>query len=244
MEKALLLIRKETDWMESTKRALMYCKERNFKLMATQVVDMRSELINPEIIIQEIQKKGVDVVLCDDELFLISEKANDKSLLSRLEDAEIDCIDITTGVRVRDIFDYIELGNIEELDIALKRLENVANIVNSHFPVVVLYEGTKNYEKDDDFKNIMQYINEHLKEQKIDVIVYPHKDDRILSEIIDAIGIRTPNFIVTRKNIELGIMKKFLDKLQEHMGVKVIDMETVNLHIQQEAGINVNLKLN
>lgn len=234
MKKAMLVIRKESDFIDSSEKAFEYCKQNNLQLKSTYRVDIEDAINHSDLVMDKIKSMEVDTILSDDILFLISEKASDKSLLTRLEEANIECKEITSGMDVRYIVDQVGKNVID----------NLMNRFQNHVPVLVLYEGTHDFRKDADFQNIMKFIHEHLNEEMIDVAVYPYEDKRMVNDVLDTIGKETPDFIILRKNIELEEVKNILDILQKDIGVKVIDMDTINQELMQDKEININFILN
>lgn len=234
MKKAALVIGKESDFIASSEKALEYCKQNNLQLKGTYRIDMEDAINHSDLVMDKIKSMEVDIVLSNDVLFLISEITGDKSLLTRLEKANIECKDIASGMDTRYIADCI----------GKEVMDNLTNSAQNHVPVLVLYEGTHDFRKDADFQNIMKFIHEHLNEEMIDVALYPYEDKRMVKDVLETIGKETPDFIILRKNIELEEVKHILDILQKDIGVKVIDMDTINQELMQDKEININFILN
>ena len=157
MKKAIFISIPFIDSIEGQEaKVKKYCERKGFIYAGKVEVDPQDIAKKPEDIIERIKSKQPDIIISDAALVTFAEHVQNqekKKLLSAIESEGIAWLDYMLDQSVREtIQDHKE--NIDQL---LKQQ------FQKRSSVIVLYKGNKNFEYDEEFKAIANYIRNKLK---------------------------------------------------------------------------------
>lgn len=239
MKKLLLVMEEERMLSKYERRAIEYCANHGLDYIGRLAVSKEDALENPKSVFKNIQAQNADIVLADGPLMMLSELSKEKSLLAYLEDADIDCFNVEQDhVKTRDFVEGVKNILAEVLD----------HSIPQRVPAVVLYRGNDGYEDDQDFKDIVHYIKEHLGLNHFSLTLYRKEEEEMLSELAETLKDATPKYIIQRETFKNPRLNKFMDMIEldsNQLDVQIIHLDEIKqeLYPEQKSEININLIL-
>lgn len=233
MQKALLLVEKGKNIKNMEREAARYCEEKNLIYCGNISISAEQIIEEPNKVFQQIKDQQPDVVLSEGSFMMMSEMSRPISVLLLMEEEGIECADMNHDIPVRQ---YIE-------NIKRTMAHQIQDHESKHVPVIVLYEGTSNYQKDKDFIDIARFIKDKLHCDSFSLVLYKNEHIGMLDELKNSIVDSTPSYIIQRNPFHIPLLKGLMDMIKESsddLDIKLLDMEDVRAKLYQEQDKNIH----
>lgn len=237
MKRALLVMGyNSSNLKEESQKAERYCKDKGFDFIGSKIIYEEDALMNPEKVFELIKWANAEVILSQDNIFLLGELSPYESILSRVEGAGFECFDIDVDVPVRELVEYYKKELVKDF---VKEQEEI--------PVLVLYKGKPGFENKQDFCDIRNYIHEELNIHHFSVVLYREENDGMVEEFLDVLKKQKPDYIIHNEPFETEKMRLFVDLIENYgiSDMKIIDMDEVHQEHgeEQSSDFNINIRL-
>ena len=237
MKKALFVVPStlETKNMEES-LAKEFCNKKGFQYIGKAEISIFDLIENPKNILNSITKYDPDIVISDASIVAFSEflKKQEKSLLSLVEAQGIAWIDYYQDQSIRETI-YEQKEEIEKI------LEETQNPI----PVVVLYKGNKDFQEDEEFQLIVEFIRKELKSDSFSVMLYRKDSPNMVSDVLEFLKYHAPNYIIQKEPFEsekLREVMKAIESWKDKLEVEIINMEDIEKSMKMEKHeVNINL---
>lgn len=237
MKKALFVVPStlETKNMEES-LAKEFCNKKGFQYIGKAEISIFDLIENPKNILNSITKYDPDIVISDASIVAFSEflKKQEKSLLSLVEAQGIAWIDYYQDQSIRETI-YEQKEEIEKI------LEETQNPI----PVVVLYKGNKDFQEDEEFQLIVEFIRKELKSDSFSVMLYRKDSPNMVSDVLEFLKDYAPNYIIQKEPFEsekLREVMKAIESWKDKLEVEIINMEDIEKSMKMEKHeVNINL---
>lgn len=236
MKRALLVMRyNSSNLKEEAEKAERYCKDKVFDFIGSKIIYEKDVLMNPEKVFESLKWTNAEVILSQDNIFLLGEFSPHKSLLSFVEGAGFECFDIDVDVPVRELVEYFKRQLFKDF-VEEQKIE---------IPVLVLYKGRPGFEQEHDFCDVRKYIHDELNIQRFSVVLYPEENDGMLEEFLDVLKKQKPNYIIHNEPFVTEKMRLFVDLIENYgiSNMEIIDMDEVHHALSEEQSSDINISL-
>lgn len=239
MKKLLLVVLEDRMSLKFEKEAIEYCRENGFDYVGCIEVSKVDALYNPMNPFKEVQLYNPDIVLADGSLMVLSELSKEQSLLTYLEKANIECLNIEQNhMKTRYFVEGIKNLLTEALGCS----------ISHSMPAVVIYKGNDGFENDQDFKDIARYINENLELNQFSLMLYRKENEKMLRELAEILKKAVPKYIILTEPFIIPNLSKFMDMIEldaDKLDIQIIYLDEIQqeLYPEQNSEININFIL-
>lgn len=227
MKKAICFLKMNDEKSNSIsiEKAKEYALEKGYEYAGDYQTTPRDIVENGEEIMSVLKERNIEVILTDNELPLYSKIFEKDSLLQAADSEGIQWFDVDNDCLVNSMIE----GFFKEVE---------KEMLARHIPVMVVFEGTSDFEKDSSFQKIVMYMKTVLNQDMCTVVQFNEDTENVRENLIHSVLKYMPNHIIVNKEIESESVKIVLDKIKN-----ALDDDRIISFNEVEEALNDNVIL-